>query len=155
VLGPLSFQAEYYATWVDPTAAGTPFFFHGAYVYGSYFLTGEHRPYSRDQGYFTQVTPFTNFFRVRGSDGNMLQGWGAWEVAARFSTMNLSDKSIQGQLYLRDEQRPQPGHLRQHLRDALPGRLVILVAVVTRVSGARSFAAHARRSEFARPDQSH
>jgi phosphate-selective porin OprO/OprP len=96
VLGPLSFQAEYYATWVDPTAAGTPFFFHGAYVYGSYFLTGEHRPYSRDQGYFTQVTPFTNFFRVRGSDGNMLQGWGAWEVAARFSTMNLSDKSIQG-----------------------------------------------------------
>ncbi|HEV3341463.1 MAG TPA: porin [Pirellulales bacterium] len=96
VLGPLSFQGEYYATWVDPTATGRPFFFHGAYVYASYFLTGEHRVYSRDQGYYTSVTPFTNFFRVKGSDGKIVQGSGAWEIAARFSSMNLSDKSIQG-----------------------------------------------------------
>ncbi|HWB10648.1 MAG TPA: porin [Pirellulales bacterium] len=97
VIGPLSFQGEYYATWVDPTAsAGNPFFFHGAYVYASYFLTGEHRVYSRDQGYYTSVTPFTNFFRVRGRDGDIVQGSGAWEIAARFSTMNLSSKSIQG-----------------------------------------------------------
>ena len=96
VIGPLSFQGEYYAVWVDPTTGGGPFFFHGAYVYASYFLTGEHRVYSRDQGYYTSVTPFTNFFRVRDRDGNMLKGWGAWEIAARFSTMNLSDKSIQG-----------------------------------------------------------
>ncbi|MGH7138267.1 MAG: OprO/OprP family phosphate-selective porin [Pirellulales bacterium] len=97
VLGPLSIQGEYYATWVDPTAsAGNPFFFHGAYVFASYFLTGEHRVYNRDQGYFTSVTPFSNFFRVRGSDGTVVQGPGAWEIAARFSSMNLSDKSIQG-----------------------------------------------------------
>lgn len=97
VLGPLSFQAEYYGTWVDPTGgSGTPFFFHGAYAYVSYFLTGEHRIWSRDQGYYTSVTPFTNFFRVRGGEGNVVQGWGAWELAARFSTMNLSDRSVQG-----------------------------------------------------------
>jgi phosphate-selective porin OprO/OprP len=97
VLGPLSIQGEYYGTWVNPTAsAGSPFFFHGAYVYASYFLTGENRVYSRDQGYYTQVTPFTNFFRVRGADGNVMHGSGAWEIAARFSTMNLGDKSIHG-----------------------------------------------------------
>jgi phosphate-selective porin OprO/OprP len=96
VLGPLSIQGEYYGTWVTPTASGTPYFFHGAYVFASYFLTGEHRVYSRDQGYYTSVTPFTNFFRVRGSDGRVVQGSGAWEIAARFSTMNLSDRSIQG-----------------------------------------------------------
>jgi phosphate-selective porin OprO and OprP len=96
VLGPLSFQGEYYGTWVDPTASGTPYFFHGAYGFVSYFLTGENRVYSRDQGYFTSVTPFTNFFRVRGADRSLITGPGAWELAARFSTMNLSDKSIQG-----------------------------------------------------------
>lgn len=96
VLGPLSIQGEYYGTWVTPTASGTPYFFHGAYAFVSYFLTGEHRVYSRDQGYYTSVTPFTNFFRVRGSDGRVVQGSGAWELAARFSTMNLSDRSIQG-----------------------------------------------------------
>jgi phosphate-selective porin OprO/OprP len=96
VLGPLSFQAEYYGTWVDPSAAGSPFFFHGAYAYASYFLTGENRVWSRDQGYYTSVTPFSNFFRVRGSDGTIVQGPGAWELAARFSTLNLSNASVQG-----------------------------------------------------------
>ncbi len=96
VLGPLSFQGEFYATWVDPTAGASSYYFHGAYVFVSYFLTGEHRVWSRDQGYYTSVTPFTNFFRLRGGDRSLIQGLGAWEVAARFSTMDLSDKSIQG-----------------------------------------------------------
>jgi phosphate-selective porin OprO/OprP len=96
VLGPLSFQGEFYANWVDPTAGSTPYYFHGAYVFVSYFLTGEHRLWNRDQGYYTSVTPFTNFFRLRGSDRSIMQGPGAWELAARFSTMDLSDKSIQG-----------------------------------------------------------
>jgi phosphate-selective porin OprO/OprP len=96
VLGPLSFQGEYYGTWVDPSAAGSPFFFHGAYALASYFLTGENRVWSRDQGYYTSVTPFSNFFRVRAGDGTVVQGPGAWELAARFSTMNLSNGSVQG-----------------------------------------------------------
>jgi phosphate-selective porin OprO/OprP len=96
VLGPLSFQGEFYATWVDPTAGASTYYFHGAYVFVSYFLTGEHRVWNRDQGYYTSVTPFTNFFRLRGSDRSTVRGPGAWEVAARFSTMDLSDKSIQG-----------------------------------------------------------
>lgn len=100
VLGPLSFQAEYYGVFANPTVnpANQNLFFSGWYVYGSFFLTGEHRVWNRDQAYYTAVTPFTNFFRVRGSDGSVIQGPGAWEIAARASQMNLSDRSVQGGL---------------------------------------------------------
>ncbi|MGH7138080.1 MAG: OprO/OprP family phosphate-selective porin [Pirellulales bacterium] len=99
VLGPLSFQAEYYGVFVDPTVnplGGQDLFFSGWYVFGSYFLTGEHRVYNRTQAIYTSVTPFTNFFRVRGADRGILTGPGAWEAAVRFSQLNLSDRSIQG-----------------------------------------------------------
>lgn len=100
VLGPLSFQAEYYGVFVDPTVNPTnkDLFFSGWYVYGSYFLTGEHRSYNRTQALYDSVTPFSNFFRVRGEDGRVIQGPGAWEIAARASQMNLSDRNIQGGL---------------------------------------------------------
>lgn len=100
VLGPLSFQAEYYGVFVDPTVnrSNTDLFFSGWYVYGSFFLTGENRVWNRDQAYYTSVKPFSNFFRVRGSDGRVIQGPGAWEIAARASQMNLSDRNIQGGL---------------------------------------------------------
>lgn len=100
VLGPLSFQAEYYGVFVDPTVNrfNKDLFFSGWYVYGSFFLTGENRHYNRDQAFYDAVTPFTNFFRVRGQDGSIIQGPGAWEIAARASQMNLSDRNIQGGL---------------------------------------------------------
>jgi phosphate-selective porin OprO and OprP len=94
VLGPLSFQAEYYGTYVNQLN-NPNVFFQGMYVYGSYFLTGEHRPYDRKQGVFTAVKPFADFFRVR-TDRGICTGLGAWEVAARFSSLNLSDRNIQG-----------------------------------------------------------
>jgi phosphate-selective porin OprO/OprP len=62
--------------------------FDAWYVSGSYFLTGEHRPY--DGGAFGRVAPHQN---VRaGGQG----GLGAWEVAARVSTMDLSDSGVAG-----------------------------------------------------------
>ena len=39
--------------------------------------------------------PYSDFFRVRGNRG-VAMGPGAWEVAARVSTLNLSDRNIQG-----------------------------------------------------------
>lgn len=100
VLGPLSFQAEYYGVFVNPTvsplAGGSDLFFSGWYVFGSFFLTGEHRLYNRTQAIYTSVTPFTNFFRVRGAERGVFTGPGAWEVAVRFSQINLSDRYIQG-----------------------------------------------------------
>lgn len=89
VYGPFSVQAEYFNAWVPRTGIGTADL-HGAYAYVSYFLTGEHRPYNRARGTFDRVRPFTNFFRVRSSDG-VQNGWGAWEVAYRYSCIDLVD----------------------------------------------------------------
>jgi len=95
VYGPFSAQAEYYKTWLDrPGAADLEF--QGMYVYFSYFLTGEHRPYKRSTGAFDRVKPYENFFRVRDSDGGVHTGLGAWEVAYRYSYLDLADGNITG-----------------------------------------------------------
>ncbi|HOM16625.1 MAG TPA: porin [Thermoguttaceae bacterium] len=89
VYGPLSVQAEYFNVWTPRSGVGTAYL-NGAYVYVSYFLTGEHRPYDRKKGAFDRVRPFTNFFRVRAADG-VQTGWGAWELAYRYSCIDLVD----------------------------------------------------------------
>jgi len=53
-------------------------FFDGGYVFASWVITGEQRPWDETQGEFGQVVPADN-------------KRGAWEVAARFSHLNLSD----------------------------------------------------------------
>jgi phosphate-selective porin OprO and OprP len=82
VHGPLSLQAEYIGASVSGTddGVGSPMF-NSFYVQGSYFLTGEHRNYDRKKGAFKRVQPKRNF----REDG----GWGAWEVAARYSYLDL------------------------------------------------------------------
>ena len=57
----------------------------------SYFLTGENRPYNRKMGVFDRVKPYEDFFRVRTCDGNVATGRGAWEVAYRFSYIDMLD----------------------------------------------------------------
>jgi phosphate-selective porin OprO/OprP len=68
---------------------------YGAYAEATWFLTGESRPYDRSRGIFERVKPFTNFWLVRGSDGVDL-GWGAWQLATRWSTVDLSDAAFRG-----------------------------------------------------------
>jgi phosphate-selective porin OprO/OprP len=66
---------------------------YGAYVYASYFLTGEHRNYNRTLGRFERVTPFENFWIVPGCYGR-----GAWEAAVRWSYVDakaLNQGSLQ------------------------------------------------------------
>ncbi|GAB4127183.1 MAG: hypothetical protein Kow0040_00510 [Thermogutta sp.] len=89
VYGPFSVQAEYIAAFYN--RAGNDADFHAAYVQMSYFLTGEHRPYDRKKGAFSRVKPFENFFRVRTCDGNIEMGKGAWELAYRYSWLDLDD----------------------------------------------------------------
>ena len=55
----------------------------------SSFLTGEHRPYDRQYGVFDRVRPKKDFAPFKGH-------WGAWEMAARYSVLDLSDRGIQG-----------------------------------------------------------
>ena len=88
VSGPLSFQGEYFHSFHNADALGDPQFW-GFYLYGSYFITGEHRNYGRPSGTFFRTEPKRKF--------NPRQGrWGAWEVAARFSFIDLNDEAIRG-----------------------------------------------------------
>jgi len=88
VLGPLSLQGEYVTALTNAKASGDPRF-GGFYFYGSYFLTGEHRPYNRELAVFSRVRPKRDFLGPK-------RGPGAWEVAVRYSTIDLSDELING-----------------------------------------------------------
>ncbi|HET6573747.1 MAG TPA: porin [Fimbriiglobus sp.] len=100
VSGPFSLQSEYYLSWVQAaqSPAGSGFgrgtaFFQSAYVEAHYFLTGEHRPYNRDRGVFDRVVPHSPFSWRRGCGAS---GWGAWQLAARYSYLDLNSRGIEG-----------------------------------------------------------
>lgn len=57
--------------------------FSGWYVEGSWVVTGETRKYNRTVGAFDGVTALTPFNAEAGS-------WGAWEVVARYSDLDLN-----------------------------------------------------------------
>ena len=82
----LSWQSEYQWSDVD-RRIGSSLTFDGWYSQLAYSLTGEPRPYRTDRGILDGVRPNKNL----GADG-----WGAFEVAVRLSTMDLSDGNING-----------------------------------------------------------
>lgn len=86
VSGPWSLQGEYVAYDLDETVPGSG---DGAgwFVAGSWFLTGESRRYDRVAGAFGS----TKVDRPVGAGGR-----GAWELAARFSTLDLDDSASLG-----------------------------------------------------------
>ena len=88
VWGPMSLQGEYTRVALN-RAAGSNLDFDGYYAYASWFLTGESRNYQADKGVFDIITPRRNFNLANG-------GPGAWEVAMRFSAMDLADGEIAG-----------------------------------------------------------
>ena len=51
-------------------------------MYGSWFVTGEHRRYNVKKGTFKQIRPKSKY--------------GAWELAARYSDVDLEDENITG-----------------------------------------------------------
>jgi phosphate-selective porin OprO/OprP len=76
------------ATLIDQIA-GPQVFYHGAYVQGGYFLTGENCGYNKQMGALDyNVKPFKEFFAL-GRD-QWFCGCGAWEIAARYSYVNLA-----------------------------------------------------------------
>ena len=88
VNGPFSVQGEYLRSWVRMQDGQVPGF-DGLYASAGWFLTGESRPYDRSEGMFGRVIPKRNFDFGRG-------GWGAWEVAARYSFVNLESADVHG-----------------------------------------------------------
>lgn len=61
----------------------------GGYVHASYFVTGEHRNYNRKNGTFGRVSPLRPFDPRSGD-------WGAIQLAARFSYLELNDSGLYG-----------------------------------------------------------
>lgn len=84
--GPFSVQGEYMSTWVDRTA-GPKVSFDGGYVALSYVITGETVSYKN--GVVEGVKPKANFSPSGG-------GWGAWQIAARYSFIDLNDLTVLG-----------------------------------------------------------
>jgi phosphate-selective porin OprO and OprP len=92
VYGPFSAQGEWNQANITRTAGSKDLMFNAVYGYISYFLTGEHRGYSKANGWFDRVRPKANFGKMK--DGT--RGWGAWELAARYSYIDLTDHDIYG-----------------------------------------------------------
>ena len=91
VYGPWSLQGEYQRLAISRTNGGglAPYrdlVFNGYYVLGSYFLTGESRNYYPRFGAFWRVKPHREFDPWSGKEG-----WGAFELAARVSNIDLDD----------------------------------------------------------------
>jgi phosphate-selective porin OprO and OprP len=85
--GPLFFQGEYFWYNVDRNAfAPLPSLkFQGGYAEAAYVLTGETRPYNSGSASYGGIAP-ANPFSLTGG------GWGAWEIAGRYSTIDLNDR---------------------------------------------------------------
>jgi phosphate-selective porin OprO/OprP len=78
-------QAGYYRYGIDRRGQGAidAHRFRGWYAEGSWVLSGERRGWSTTNAAFTNPRPRANF-----GDG---QAWGAWELAGRYSTLDLND----------------------------------------------------------------
>jgi phosphate-selective porin OprO and OprP len=85
--GPLFFQGEYFWYNVDRNAfAPLPSLkFQGGYAEAAYVLTGETRLYNSGSASYGGIAP-ANPFSLTGG------GWGAWEIAGRYSTIDLNDR---------------------------------------------------------------
>ncbi len=90
VRGPASVQAEWSAAGVQ--LLNSKFLFvNGVYLSASYFLTGEHRGYNLTRGSFDQVEVLRPVIRTRTDPRG---GYGAIELAARFSFLDLGSPNL-------------------------------------------------------------
>lgn len=89
--GPFQMETEYFQQKYDRIeggpANGEKPEFKGGYIQAGFFLTGEGRSYKPGAGVFGPPTPARSL-----SQG----GPGAWQIAASYSTLELSDSNIDG-----------------------------------------------------------
>lgn len=84
---------------VNAPPVGTPYgdlFFWGGYAQASYFLTGENRGYDRRLGTYDRPKVRENFYVTRDGCKKIISGHGAWEVAYRYSYIDLDDDNLRG-----------------------------------------------------------
>ena len=80
-------SSEYVTADVD-ALSGENLTFSGYNVKVGYYLTGEHRRFKKAGAVWDRQKPKNPFLEEGGP--------GAWEIAARFSTMDLNDGSVLG-----------------------------------------------------------
>jgi len=83
--GPASLQGEYFYVDVNREEGSDDVNFDGWYIQGSWHITGETRPYKFEEATFSNPRPL-------GTVGS--GGIGAWEVVARYSTVDLFDSGL-------------------------------------------------------------
>jgi len=84
--GPFWLASEYFRTAVKNPSLEDPVF-DGYYVSGSWVLTGEMRPYNKKNGLFRPIPVAKTVYQ---------NGKGAWELAVRYSDLDLSDGLVEG-----------------------------------------------------------
>jgi phosphate-selective porin OprO/OprP len=77
-------QAGYFRYGMDKRGAPGAYGFNGWYGQATWVLTGESRAYNSATGSFTNPKPRIPFSLNGG-------GWGAWELAGRYSDLDLND----------------------------------------------------------------
>jgi phosphate-selective porin OprO/OprP len=98
-VGPLQVVGEYHTIYLNRAPGfGTTedLYFHGGYGYVAWFLTGEHIPWEREDGIIGRAEPFENFFLIERATGGVGGGWGAWQIAYRYSYADFTDADIFG-----------------------------------------------------------
>jgi len=94
-VGAVQVVGEFQNVWLDRQNSGQ-LYFPGGYVYVSYFLTGEHVPWDRDSGTIGRVEPLQNFYLVDKVTDGTPAGIGAWQIAARYSVLDLASDDVHG-----------------------------------------------------------
>jgi len=91
VEGPVTVQSEFmYLSALRNNGLSANF--AGFYTQMGYFLTGEHRPYNKKAGALDRIKVLNDF----GNNPDTGYGWGGWEVATRFSYIDLNSRDIKG-----------------------------------------------------------
>ncbi|MDB5654086.1 MAG: hypothetical protein JWQ94_1699 [Tardiphaga sp.] len=88
-IGSFYAQGEYFDYSVQRMSGFSDAHFTGGYAQASYVLTGEKRKYNPVTGSYGSVNPVNP---ANWQSGN----YGAWEIAARYSEMNLNDFLVKG-----------------------------------------------------------
>jgi len=89
-IGPFHAQGEYFDYSISRLRGSSDLHFQGGYVQAGYILTGEKRKYYQHDAAFGGVKPSHPFF------WDAAGGIGAWEIAARYSYMDLNDNLVFG-----------------------------------------------------------
>jgi phosphate-selective porin OprO and OprP len=91
--GPAFAQAEYFHYNVSRQGLSDAAF-NGGYVEASYTLTGEHRKYNPSSGAYSGISPARPFNFATLTQGS----WGALELGARYSAIDLNSNYTTGQV---------------------------------------------------------